>query len=236
MKKEALFIQYLKRKHGFINVKQYLPPNNLGFYYFLGQTPKNKKVFIKLEGKVKQAAAREACLLKILHQKNKTGFFPNLLAYQTKGSFPFIATEFIRGMTLDKYLLHNKPGNNQKKKLLQQMKLILGVLQRAKIVHRDIRPVNLMVQVNKNQQLRLILIDFAYAVRLHPYPLPELSFLSKNKPILEKLGRDFRPTASRWDDAYSFCKIAQLVEPHCQKKHPKIWAALSSCVDKLYFD
>src|SRR5690554_6941836 len=119
MKKESLFIQYLKSKHGFSNINQYLPPNNLGFCYFIGHTPKKQKVFIKLEGKVKQAAAREACLLKILQQK-RPDFFPDLLAYQTTGCFPFIATEFIRGKTLDQFLLHNKPGNNQRKKLLQQ--------------------------------------------------------------------------------------------------------------------
>lgn len=238
MKKETLFKRYLKEKWGIINVQTYLPPNNLGFYYFIGNTPKQKKVFIKLEGCVKQAAAREACLLKILHQQIKTDLFPHLVTYQTKGCYPFIATEFIKGMTLDKFLLQNKPGDQQKKKLLQQMLSILRILHATKVVHRDIRPSNLMVRMNARariNQIQLILIDFAYGVRLRPNPLPELAFLSVNKPILKKLGRDFKPAQSHWDDAYSFCKLAQIIEPHCQEKFPSIWSSLSSSVGKVIF-
>ncbi|HHU51272.1 MAG TPA: protein kinase family protein [Firmicutes bacterium] len=234
MKKEALFLQHLKRRYGITNVQTYLPTNYLGFHYYIGNTRKRKKVFIKREGCVKHAAAREACILKILNHQPKSNFFPRLLAYQAKGCFPFVATGFIRGLTLDKFLLYHQPDHQEKKKLLHEMTLILNVLHGTKIVHRDIRPSNLMVQAGQDR-LRLILIDFAYAVRLRPNPLPELAFLAKNKPIRRKLGRDFRPAQACWDDAYSFRKIAQIIEPQCREKFPRIWSALSSSIGKVVF-
>lgn len=75
--KEALFLQHLKRRDGITDLQAYLPANYLGFHYYIGNMRKNKKIFIKMEGYVKQAPAREACMLKILNQLPKAGFFPN---------------------------------------------------------------------------------------------------------------------------------------------------------------
>jgi len=229
------FIRYLEREHGIVEVKPFAPPNKLAFQYFTGEVPKEKKVFIKMEGRVEHASAREAFFINLLRKSGKAGFFPKIIACQTKKPFPFIATEFIKGQTLEKFLCQNRPNPKILPSLLEQICSILEILHGAKVVHRDVRPPNLMVRTKKDHPyLRIILIDFAYAVRLKPL-VAELPFVAANIAILRKLGTGYKPREFQWDDAYAFAKIAAEADANYQKNFPKIHSFLAAKTGKLTY-
>ncbi len=228
------FIRYLEREHGIVKVKPFAPPNKLDFQYFTGETPDEKKVFIKMEGRVAYASAREAFFINLLRQSGKAGFFPKIIACQTKEPFPFIATEFIKGETLE-HFLRKPPDRKVLPSLLEQMCSILEILHRAKVVHRDVRPPNLIIRTKKDHPyLKIVLIDFAYAVRLKPL-LAELPFVAANIAILRKLGTGYKPQELQWDDAYSFARIAAEADPNYQKNFPEFHSFLSARTGKLTY-
>jgi serine/threonine protein kinase len=229
------FFRYLEREHGIVEVKPFAPPNKLNFQYFTGETPKKKKVFIKLEGRVEHASAREAFFIDLLRKSGKAGFFPKIMACQTKEPFPFIATEFIEGQTLEKYFRQNRPNPKTLPSLLEQMCSILEILHGTKVVHRDVRPPNLIVRTKKDPpHLRIVLIDFAYALRLKP-SLAELPFVAANIAILRKLGTGYKPQEFQWDDAFAIARIAAEADPNYQKNFPKIHSFLSAKAGKLTY-
>lgn len=234
MRPTADLVRYLEREHKIVKVKPFAPPNKLDFQYFTGEAPKEKKVFIKMEGRVEHASAREAFFINLLRQSGKAGFFPKIIACQTKEPFPFIATEFIKGQTLENFL-RKQPDPKILSSLLEQMCSILEILHQAKVVHRDVRPPNLMVRTKKDPPyLKIVLIDFAYAVRLKP-PLAELPFIAANIAILRKLGTGYKPQEFQWDDAYSFAKIAAEADPDYRKNFPELHSFLSAKTGKLTY-
>jgi len=229
------FFRYLERKYRIVEAKPFAPPNKLDFQYFTGEAPGEKKVFIKLEGKVEHASAREAFFINLLRKSGQAGFFPRIIACRTKPPFPFIATEFIEGQTLEKFLCQNRRNPKILRSLLEQMCSILEILHGAKVVHRDVRPPNLIVRAKKDPpHLRIVLIDFAYALRLKP-PLAELPFVAVNIAILRKLGTGYKPRELLWDDAFAFAKIAAEVDPGYKEKFPEIHSFLSAKAGKLTY-
>lgn len=229
------FLRYLEREYGIVGVKPFAPPNKLGFHYFTGETPEKKKVFIKLEGRVERASAREAFFIRLLRKSGKAGFFPKVLACRTKTPFAFIATEFIEGQTLEKFLGQNRRDPKIHRPLLEQFCSILEVLHGAGVIHRDVRPPNLIVRTKKDPPfLRVVLIDFAYALRLKP-PLGELPFVAANTAILRKLGTGYKPREFLWDDAFAFAKIAAETDPCYKENYPEIHSFLSAKTGKLTY-
>ncbi|NLY89894.1 MAG: protein kinase [Firmicutes bacterium] len=229
------FFRYLERELGIVEVKPFAPPNKLDFQYFTAETPKKKKVFIKLEGRVEEASAREAFFINLLRKSGKAGFFPKIVACRTKAPFAFIATEFIEGQTLAKFLRQNRRNPKMLRPLLEQMCSILEILHGAKVVHRDVRPPNLIVHTQQDPPyLRIVLIDFAYALRLKP-PLAELPFVAANTAILKKLGTGYKPREFLWDDAFAFSRIAAEADPDYEKNFPEIHSFLSAKTGKLTY-
>lgn len=227
--------RHLKR-YGIVNVRSASPPNRMGFKYFKGKhLASGQRVFIKTDPSAGQAAAREAALLEILNAQPHAAFFPRLVIHKPQGKDAFIATKFITGITLDRFL-NQQPQltAGQIHRFLNQLTQILTILQRNKIIHRDIRPPNFIVQMKKGKT-SLILIDFSFAVALQPHSLPELPFLLANRWFLERLGGRYRAAQDHWDDALSCHKLAWRLAANYQTKYPQIWSTIHSAIGQLTF-
>jgi len=103
--------------------------------------------------------------------------------------------------------------------LIGQILTIVTFFHRIKIVHRDIRPHNLIV---KNGVLRVL--DFEHCAMTD----------KTNNKAFEELNKNFRPENYKWDDAYSFKKIVDqyLIERNFKNKYLE----LSDMVDKYVYE
>ena len=155
--------------------------------------------------------------------------------FDANGKIPFIATEFIPGITLERLLAQKSMSGVQKRVLLFRMSRILKELHAIKVVHRDVRPANLIVQMSHQGTIRrVVLIDYSTAVKLDSKKL-ELPFFRRRLTLLKNLGGVFKPEALKWDDAYSFFKIAQIIEPDFRYKHPDIWSKIKYSLGRVTY-
>jgi len=236
------FHLHLAKEFDLINIKpQSLFSWHMGCNYFVGEETKSgRQIFVKTY-KWQELSMREAKALEIINAYNSQNIslFPVVVAYDSTASFPFVAFEFIRGQTLKKTLNEKVMLETEyKRKLLKQMILILDLLHKAKIVHRDVRLDNLLLTDSDNGiSPKVVLIDFAFAVGVQSQAghLPELQKVLNDKKILKMLGDGLNPKPFLWDDAYSFCKIAKMIDPHCDFIFPDEWRELYSKVGKMVY-
>ena len=99
------------------------------------------------------------------------------------------------------------------------MLAIVSFFHKTKIVHRDIRPHNLIVE---NGILKVLDFEHCHMLR------------ATNNNRLEELNKKFRPAEYKWDDAYSFKKILDqyLIGSQMQDEYLK----LSNMVDKYVYE
>ena len=97
--------------------------------------------------------------------------------------------------------------DDEKKNILSQLKDLKQKLKTAPLLHRDIRPANLLYS---DGILRLI--DFQFAVKKTANgDFQELPYLEQNPQTLSVLGEDFRAASGQFDDVASVEKIIQLI-------------------------
>lgn len=132
--------------------------------------------------------ANEAHILKKMNSK----YFPSIIKEEKK----YFIEEYIEGINLKEFLKNNKDKKVQKK-ILKEICNILDELEKENIVHRDVRPENLIV-CNSTGSLRLI--DFGCAVDLND------SNFDFNKRVEDTLGDKYSNSVF-WDDALSFYKV-----------------------------
>ncbi|MEH1819301.1 MAG: serine/threonine-protein kinase [Nostoc sp.] len=93
-----------------------------------------------------------------LEQLGNHDQIPRLLAYFEDNQEFFLVQEFIEGHTLKAELLPNQPWTeNQVIQLLQQVLGILQFIHSHNVIHRDIKPDNI---IRRQQDGKLVLIDF----------------------------------------------------------------------------
>ena len=104
--------------------------------------------------------------------------------------------------------------------LKKQMLSIVSFFHKINIVHRDIRPHNLMVE---NGILRVLDFEHCY--------MPEIT----NNNRLEELNEKFRPSNYKWDDAYSFKKILDqyLINSEMQDEYLELSDMVGKCVYEI---
>jgi serine/threonine protein kinase len=88
---------------------------------------------------------------------------PELLAYVTEGGHQYLVQEYINGQNLDQVLeVEGKFNEKQIQDVLEQVLLILDYVHQHQVVHRDVKPENII----RRQDGKLILVDFGASKRI----------------------------------------------------------------------
>lgn len=194
-------IKWLTSTYDLKNVKPYM----LGVfstesdYQFLTGDLGNKKIFIKWGG-YEDSVVTEYKIGKILYETNPSNFIEPLLFNYNNGK-NFVATAFTRGCMLSELMSNNNINEKQKTAFIQQLESIANTLEKTGIIHRDIRPDNIMVE---NGEI-LKLIDTQFATNLSKFKPQKLSI--KYLYNLRFIGDKYRFNLFCWDDMYSINKI-----------------------------
>jgi serine/threonine protein kinase len=189
------------------NIKPYLVnewKNSSGFIYFKAETEDKKKIFIKSRG-IEESSSREYKVIKELRNVNPK-YFPKEHYLISGKDVNYIAMEEVEGQRLDRLInlaeFETKP-NLYKENLYHGIFNILKILHKLKIVHRDIRPQNLIIKHDGTP----VLIDFQFAVDIKRIKYKEFQIVKKKPELIVGLGDKFAKNIFHWDDAYSVNKI-----------------------------
>lgn len=172
--------------------------------YFTAENKNGESFFLKIGG-ICDSVRREYRIIKELKNINKK-YFPDILLYRFTQNIKYIVMKKIEGNRLD-YLLRSslikKKNQEYLKNLYNGIFTILETLHKTKIIHRDIRPENLIIKKDGTP----ILIDFQFAVDVNRKLYKEYKIVVKNPKYLATLGREYKKNRFHWDDAHSFKKI-----------------------------
>jgi len=181
--------------------------NFSGFIYFLGNIKGKGKVFIKSRG-IEDSCRREYRVIQTLRSLKKK-YFPKEYYFRNTNKQSYVVMEYINGSRLDQLIETGKLYKKDKifkKNIYNGIFIILKTLHRLKIVHRDIRPQNIIIKDNGTP----ILIDFQFAVDVKRKIFKEYKIIRKKPRMVKGLGSSFSKNRFHWDDAYSVSKILDL--------------------------
>jgi serine/threonine protein kinase len=149
-----------------------LGQGGMGVTYKAIDTTLDRPVALKLiaadllkSGKAKQRFVREAkAAAKIVHPNVATVF-----QFGEEGDAYFYAMEFVEGEDLERYV-HNRGPLSPRDGLLviHQVAQALEAAQSHQLIHRDIKPGNIMTRANRLGDLEVKLIDFGLARLMDP--------------------------------------------------------------------
>lgn len=198
-------IDYLQNKFYLNDVQPYMVNQynggGSGYCYYTGFLRNGKKVFIKYGG-IAHSAKHEFKTLQKLFVNNSTNFLKPYY-YECDKDKKCIITEFVEGCNLNDYLASNDISTEKRDSFLSQIENIAKTLIETNIMHRDIRPGNIIV----TKDLRLVLIDTQFAINLETYR--ELNYVLENFTKFSTLGEDYAAGKYMWDDMYSLDKICK---------------------------
>jgi len=127
------------------------------------------------------------------------------LYFNDYDEYNFFANEYVCGTSLETAIRTRILTPEQKSRIVGDIWRIFCALRMSDVVHRDVRPDNLMI-ING----RLVLIDFQLAVSKSNYV--ELDYLTRRPNRLRKLGnKKYRYRPFTWDDAYSLTRVLEFV-------------------------
>ncbi len=194
------------------NIKPYLVnewKNNSGFIYFSADTDDGKKLFIKSRG-IDESSEREYKIIKELREIDPK-YFPKEYYFRNAENVSYIIMEAVNGERLD-HLINSEEyklkSDQFKKNIYKGIFDILKILHKSKIVHRDIRPQNLLIKSDGTP----VLIDFQFAVDIERKKYKEFNTIRKKPELNIGLGENFAKNTYHWDDAYSIYKILEFLK------------------------
>ena len=193
-------------------------------YQFLTGYLNGRKIFIKWGG-MANSVVNEFKIGKKLYEQNNTNFIEPIL-FNFNNNRNFIAMEFIEGKMLFDIMEKENISEHQKELFVKQLQDIAESLEAKEILHRDIRPQNIIV--TKDNILKLI--DLQFATGYNPFKIKR--HLLKRWYDLYGLGNDYKVSMYCWDDMYSINKIIN--ELGCTNKEIEQKIGLNR-VDLFYF-
>ena len=199
--KYEFIIDWLKANYNMTNIEPYMLGvfNTDSGYQFLTGEFKEKKLFIKWGG-MSNAVLNEYKMGKALFGNNQENFIEPILFNFNNGN-NFIATEYTEGVMLSDIIQKNQITEIQKQSYIQQLEQIAQSLIETGIIHRDIRPDNIMVTSDGT----LKLIDLQFALYLQKFKINR-AFI-KTFFALKDLGGKYKVGFYCWDDMFSINKI-----------------------------
>lgn len=232
---EGKFKKILKEKYNIDNVERFNYDRwvRLGKYYT--GMKHNQKLFIKVADKFNTHRS-EIKAFKLL-SNNKDDMFLNLIAYSEDEKYGFVAYKYENILTLDEALDKVEFTEDNVRAFIEFLKKALDKLNDKKIVHRDIRPQNIMVVLDDNRKIiGYKIFDFGYAVINEVDNLDFKNVYDKN--TLVKLGTQFKYSVLKWDDAVSAIKLIDMVidKSHQDYKFELEKKTIEDCVGRLQFN
>lgn len=195
------FARFLKSKFG---IQDLTPVAGVICNDFLIGTDANgRRLFIKT-GKHSGIYENEYRMGMALYEIDSEHFMKPLY-YNDYDKYQFFANEYAQGVSLNTAIMNNTVSVEQKAHLVADIWRIFCALRASDVVHRDVRPDNLMIIDG-----RLVLIDFQLAVSKSNYV--ELEYLANRSNRLRKLGhKKYRYRPFTWDDAYSLTRVLEFI-------------------------
>ena len=140
----------IDKKFGRYKIKSALGAGGMGEVFLAEDVELGRLAAIK----VLSAVATDAHRIRRFIQEAKAASalnHPNILTIYEIGEFEglrFMATEYIKGQTLGRFLHHSKPNIAEILKIAVQIVSALEAAHEAEIVHRDIKPDNVMIRTD----------------------------------------------------------------------------------------
>lgn len=200
---------------------------HMGHRYFVGKLESQKPVFIKTGGKYRLITNEIVSLKRVA--RNDSDFSvktPQVLGYETSETYDYMILEFLNGIPLNEVLSIYQLSYEQKSSIINQLFEMVLLLDKSRIIHRDIRPENIMVSYDRKGNVELTLIDFSFAL-VKDQPCKSDKEAVYPDKTLRTLGGNFKPSFYVWDDAYSILLICSLVDTSFKKDFFKIWQELN---------
>ena len=181
------------------------PDNILQTQYFTGKFD-GKPCFVKYSPVTPFLIKAEWAMTRWFARFSPDRAVKALFWHETFDGGAFVVQEFMEGRSLESLLAANDPVLNAKSgQITGDMVEIAKTLGRAKMLHRDVRPANLMI--DKDGRVRIF--DFQFAVRSGMEM--EDPFVYDNPKILYFVGSDFRLGHGKWNDGYSMRRCLELM-------------------------
>ncbi len=168
--------------------------------YYVGRIADGRTVFIKCGG-LKGSARREYKLLKKLNGM-QPNFFPEPISYSNEDT-NILVIEFVEGQRLDELVSDGLNDQEAAQKISTSLHKIQSCLHEAGIVHRDIRPANVIVDRDGNA----VLIDFQMAISTKSPVFKEFKCIKRKFKSVKNLGEEFAAGRYHWDDVISMNKV-----------------------------
>jgi serine/threonine protein kinase len=89
---------------------------------------------------------------------------PGYVHSRLTGARPYLVTEYVDGLDLRTLLSHRRPGRADAAAITVQLLRILGRIHSRGIIHRDVKPSNIMIAKDG----RLFLVDFGISLPMDP--------------------------------------------------------------------
>lgn len=199
--------------------------NVLQTRFFRG-TFEGRPCFVKYFPTIGTFTREEWRIAKRLHAKDAARICESLFWHRLRGGGSFVATEFVEGTSLESLLAKGVVDERLADRLADEIAALAALLRAEGILHRDIRPANLIVRLDGSVKL----IDFQFAIgRDAPellYREPALARDLLAPRILLALGDTYAMGRGRWNDAHSLmlCLDRLPTTAHVRDVRDRLWS------------
>jgi serine/threonine protein kinase len=200
----TLRLRRLLARHGIVAVREFNRPKwHLGARYYTGSL-RGARMPVFVKNGLSAMVSNEARAWKRIADAGGREFLAALHAHDLAGPMPFAAFECIPGESLEALLCGGDAAAAAR--AARDLVALVDVLNAAGVVHRDVRPANLLLRPDGTRSLALI--DFAFAVVDGSAHWGD----SLGDEVLRTLGDGLNPQPFVWDDAFSALQIVRRLE------------------------